>query len=172
MIKDIYDITFDLAGRIRNAREIQISEEITAAMLYAEIELNQEVLRATKEIFKADKSSWQEAVMMLSTDALELALFQKDGKELVGKYFSRCKIKAGEDEKPITGTSAAFFIYRKITALKHMALILQKAPNLNKLYRPGARIKNIEGQMQAINKELSEKIGCYLSKGNPKKLAK
>ena len=169
MIKDIYDITFDLAGRIRNAREIQISEEITSAMLYAEIELNQEVLRASRAIIEADESSWQEAVMMLSTDALEIALFQKNGKRIISKYFSQCKIKTGENEAPITGTSAAFFIYRKIMALKHMAVILQKTPSLNNRYRPSVRINNIEELMQAIHEELGKKIRDYLKKNTSKK---
>lgn len=169
-IKDIYDITWDLVDRIHKARDIRISEEMTVAMLYAEIQLNQEVLGATKALLKDPEAFWHEAVMMLSTEALELALFQKESKAIVRKYFSDCEVEVGSSREQISGTAAAFFIYRKITALKHVAAILQKAPKLRSRYKLGERIKNIETQMQAINRQLREKLEAYLRrKKRPKK---
>jgi hypothetical protein len=167
MIKDIYDITLDLVGKIRRASEIQISEEITAAMLFAEIQVNLEVLHAAKEIAKVQESSWLDAIMMMSTEALELALFQKNGEKIIGKYFKDCKIPKKDAQMEITGTAAAFFIYRKITALKNIGVILEKAPSLSKSYKPYVRMTNIEKQMLAINKQLGKNLQSYMNKRKP-----
>jgi hypothetical protein len=164
MIKDIYDITLDLAARIRNASEIKISEEMTAAMLFAEIQVNLEVLNAAKKILKKQESSWQDAIMLLSTEALELALFQKNGEKIISKYFKECEISEKDGMKEMTGEAAAFFIYRKISALKNIAIILQKLPGLSKAYKPMIRIENIEAQMLAINKQLRKELKSYINK--------
>lgn len=163
-IKDIYDITWDLVDRIKKARTIKLSEDVTAAMLYAEIEVNKEVLRAIEDVVNEGKDLPNDLVSMLSTDALEIALFQKENASVLRKYFSQCEILSEVDGEVITGTSAAFFVYRKITALKHVATILHRAPNLKGQYRPGTRIRNLETQMNALNRELLKTLSAYFRK--------
>ena len=170
MIKDFYDITTDLISRICSASQISISEEVTAAMLFSEIQLNEEILSASKKILKEGESSWTDVIMMLSTEALELALFQKNGEKVILKYFAECSLNGDEDEKKIHGKAAAFFIYRKIKAIKNMAIIIQKAPSLSKSYKPMMRIENIESQMLAINKHLSKQLKSYFKKKSSKSL--
>ena len=172
MIKDFYDITTDLISRIRSASQISISEEVTAAMLFSEIQLNEEILCASKKILKEGESSWTDVIMMLSTEALELALFQKNGEKVILKYFAEFSLNGDEDEKKIHGKAAAFFIYRKIKAIKNMAIIIQKAPSLKEVYMPDRRISNIEELMKMVNKELSKNLENYAIKKNLRKTTK
>lgn len=163
-LKDIYDITWDLVDRINKVRTIKLSEDVTAAMLYAEIEVNKEVLRAMEDVVNKGKDLPHDLVSMLSTDALEIALFQNDNAPVLRKCFSKCKIPSADEGEVITGTSAAFFVYRKITALKHVAAILHRAPDLKGQYRPGTRIRNLEKQMDALNGELLKTLNAYFRK--------
>ena len=163
-IKDIYDITWDLVDRINKARTTKLSEDVTAAMLYAEIEVNKEVLRGIKNVVNEGKELPHDLVSMLSTDALEIALFQKDNAAVLRKYFSKCEIPNEEGGEVITGTSAAFFVYRKVAALKHMAAILHTVPGLKGKYRLGTRIRNLEKQMDALNRELLKTLNAYFRK--------
>lgn len=156
MIKDIYDVGNDLIGKIIQASNAKINTQIAYAMLLAEIEVNLTILKTIPNEIKDEK--WWDCFALLSTDALALVIFNDKNRIQAAKDFKKLNVKTGRKEKDISGIDASFFVYRKIGALKQIALLSKEFSALKSSFKVDTRIENIKNHYESLHKVIREKV--------------
>jgi hypothetical protein len=134
-----------LAERIKLAQGANIQTESAIHILYAEAECNLDMLRVAGDLFKNGNKGWKDAVSLMSTEAMELLLYNVEEKTASKKLFSKLKAATSEfsSKDSVSGISAAFFLYRKLSALKQVAGLQSLVPEAEKTFRVGKRIENL-----------------------------
>jgi hypothetical protein len=134
-----------IAERIRLAQGANIKTESAIRLLYAEAECNLDMLRVADDLFKNGNKGWKDAVSLISTEAMDLLLYNVEEKTTSKKLFSTLKAATSESSSKdsVSGISAAFFLYRKISALKQIADLQSLVPEAEKKFIIGKRIKNL-----------------------------
>jgi hypothetical protein len=156
MFKDIYDISNDLLTKIQQASQAKVNTEIAYSMLLAEIEVNLTLLKGINNKSKGEK--WWNCISLLSTDALALVIFNEKNRAQATKDFEKMKVKYGQKEKEISGVDASFFVYRKISALKQIALLSKEFKDIKNSFRVDSRIENIKNHYDSLLHVISLKI--------------
>jgi len=134
-----------LAERIRLAQGANIQTESAIRLLYAEAECNLDMLKVAGDLFKNGNKGWKDAVSLMSTDAMDLLLFNVEEKTVSKKLFSKLKAATSESstKDTVSGISAGYFLYRKLSALKQIAALQSLVPETEKTFRVGKRIENL-----------------------------
>ena len=152
-----------LAERIRLAQGANIHTESAIRLLYAEAECNLDMLRVAGDLFKNRNKGWKDAVSLMSTEAMDLLLFNVEEKTITKKLFSKLKAATSEtsNKDSVSGVSAAFFIYRKLSALKQIAGLQCLVPEAEKKFLVGKRIKNLTITIEELRSILWKTIKTF-----------
>jgi len=125
-------------------------------MLEAEVEVNLEVLNAIKKL--KDDDGLYKSITTLSTDALALVLFNEENRGEIQKDFLNIELLDSKKRiKRKTGIDAAFFIYRRINALKKISFLCCENKCLQKEFRPLIRIDNIISHFNGIGQAIRKR---------------
>lgn len=152
-----------LAERIRLAQCANIHTESAIRLLYAEAECNLDMLRVAGDLIKNGNKGWKDAVSLMSTEAMELLLFNVEEKTVSKKLFSKLKATISESstKDSVSGISAAFFIYRKLSALKQIAGLQSLVPEAEKKFLVERRIKHLTTTIKELRSILWKTIKTF-----------
>jgi len=152
-----------LAERISLAQGAKIKTESAIRLLYAEAECNLDMLRVADYLFKHGNKGWKDAVSLMSTEAMDLLLFNVEEKTVLKKLFSTLKAATSESSSKdsVSGLSAAFFLCRKISALKQIADLQSLVPEAEKKFIIGKRIKNLTTTTENLRATLWRTIKTF-----------
>jgi len=155
MIKDIYEIGADLFEKVYNASQANVTKEIAYAMLVSEIEDNLVILKSILKL-KDEEPCW-DCFALLSMDALALVIFNEKNRVSVSKDFKNINVTYGKKEKCFTWMESTFFVYKKISTLKKIALLSKDFHKLKNAFRVQVRINHIIKHYEAILKAIYSK---------------
>jgi hypothetical protein len=146
-----------LAERIKLAQDADIRSDAAIQLMFAEADANLDMLKAAHALLQEGNKGWREAVSLMSTEAMDLVLFRNQETGTSKKLFSKLKSTTSDDAN-IAGTAAAFFLYRKISALKQIAALQSLVPEVEARFRIQRRIENLTRTTEEVRKILWKTI--------------